>query len=182
MIQYIHELETHVMKLGEGVEAAIHCAAMLAGVDGEATMPGAAMAEAFGLSPSYLLKHLNALTAAGILESVPGPTGGYRLARATDCITLLDIVLAIEGREPAFRCGEIRQRGPAGVDVSAYAKPCGINVAMQKAERSYRASLAEVRLSDIVAKHMSDADPRSVAANCAFVERHQRPKKSTKQA
>ncbi|TIQ69731.1 MAG: transcriptional regulator, partial [Mesorhizobium sp.] len=39
------------MKLGEGVEAAIHCAAMLAGVEGAATMPGAAMAEAFGLSP-----------------------------------------------------------------------------------------------------------------------------------
>lgn len=33
------------MKLGEGVEAAIHCAAMLAGVDGDATMPAAAMAE-----------------------------------------------------------------------------------------------------------------------------------------
>ncbi|TIW41555.1 MAG: transcriptional regulator, partial [Mesorhizobium sp.] len=40
------------------------------------------------------------------------------------------------------------------------------------------------RLSDIVAQYRSDADPRSVAANCAFVERHQRPKKSssTKQA
>jgi DNA-binding IscR family transcriptional regulator len=69
------------MKLGEGVEAAIHCAAMLAGVEGDATLPASAMAEAFGLSPSYLLKHLNALTAADILESVPGPSGGYRLAR-----------------------------------------------------------------------------------------------------
>ncbi|TGQ42596.1 MULTISPECIES: Rrf2 family transcriptional regulator [unclassified Mesorhizobium] len=169
------------MKLSEGVEAAIHCAAMLAGVEGQGTLPGAAMAEAFGLSPSYLLKHLNALTAAGILESVPGPAGGYRLARATERITLLDIVLAIEGRDPAFRCGEIRQCGPARLDASAYAKPCGINVAMQKAERAYRAALAEARLSDIVAKHMRDADPRSVAANRAFVERHQRPQKSTKQ-
>jgi Rrf2 family protein len=172
------------MKLGEGVEAAIHCAAMLAGVEGAATMPGAAMAEAFGLSPSYLLKHLNALTASGILESVPGPSGGYRLARPAERITLLDIVLAVEGREPAFRCGEIRQRGPARLDASAYVKACGISVAMLKAERAYRAALAEARLSDIVAEYVSDADPRSVAANCAFVERHQRPQKSssTKQA
>ncbi len=44
------------MKLGDGVEAAIHCAAMLAGVDGDGTLPGNAMAEAFGLSPSYLLR------------------------------------------------------------------------------------------------------------------------------
>jgi Rrf2 family protein len=172
------------MKLGEGVEAAIHCAAMLASVDGEATMPASAMAEAFGLSPSYLLKHLNMLSASGILESVSGPAGGYRLARSSDRITLLDIVLAVEGREPAFRCGEIRRNGPARLDPSAYAKPCGINAAMLKAERAYRAALAEAKLSDIVAEYMTDADPRSVAAGCAFVARHQRPQKSssTKQA
>lgn len=165
------------MKLGEGVEAAIHCAAMLAGVEGSGTLSGATMAEAFGLSPSYLLKHLNLLSAAGILESVPGPAGGYRLARSAERITLLDIVLAVEGREPAFRCGEIRQRGPVKFDASAYAKPCGINAAMLKAERAYRAALAEARLSDIVADFMSTADRRVVAASCAFVERHQRPQK-----
>ena len=167
------------MKLGEGVEAAIHCAAMLAGVDGEATMPASAMAEAFGLSPSYLLKHLNMLTASGILESVSGPAGGYRLAQPAERITLLDIVLAIEGREPAFRCAEIRRNGPVRLDPSAYLKPCGINAAMLKAERAYRAALAEAKLSDIVAEYMSDADPRSVAAGCAFVARHQRPQKSS---
>jgi Rrf2 family protein len=152
---------------------------MLAGVEGQSTMPGAALAEVFGLSPSYLLKHLNQLTASGILESVPGPSGGYRLARTPERISLLDIVLAVEGREPAFRCSEIRQRGPARLDASAYVKPCGINAAMLKAERAYRAALAEARLSDIVAEYMTDADPRSVAANCAFVARHQRPQKSS---
>lgn len=167
------------MKLGEGVEAAIHCAAMLAGVEGNGTMPGAALAQAFGLSPSYLLKHLNSLTATGVLDSVPGPSGGYRLARASERISLLDIVLAIEGREPAFRCAEIRRQGPARLDASAYLKPCGINAAMLKAERAYRAALAEAKLSDIVAEYMSDGDPRSVAAGCAFVERHQRPQKSS---
>ncbi|RWA71192.1 Rrf2 family transcriptional regulator [Mesorhizobium sp.] len=166
------------MKLGEGVEAAIHCASMLAGVDGNSTMSGAAMAEAFGLSPSYLLKHLNQLTAAGILESVSGPSGGYRLARPAERITLLDIVLAVEGKEPAFRCGEIRQRGPVKIDASAYVKPCGINAAMLKAERAYRTALAEVKVSDIVANYAAEGDPRSIAASCAFVERHQRPQKS----
>ena len=166
------------MKLGEGVEAAIHCAATLAGVDGNSTLSGAAMAEAFGLSPSYLLKHLNMLTAARILESVPGPAGGYRLAQPAEHITLLDIVLAVEGREPAFRCGEIRRNGPVKIDASAYVKPCGINAAMLKAERAYRAALAEVKLSDIVATYAAEGDPRSIAANCAFVERHQRPQKS----
>ncbi|WP_378949838.1 RrF2 family transcriptional regulator [Mesorhizobium sp. ANAO-SY3R2] len=166
------------MKLGDGVEAAIHCAAMLAGIQGDGTMPGNAMAEAFGLSPSYLLKHLKALTAAKVLESVPGPSGGYRLARSAENITLLDIVLAIEGREPAFRCGEIRQKGSYALEPAVYVKPCGINVAMLKAERAYRVALSETRLSDIVADFNSDTDPRIVAASCAFVVQHQRPQKT----
>jgi Rrf2 family protein len=167
------------MKLSEGVEAAIHSAATLAGVEGGATMPGLALAEQFGLSASYLLKHLQALTAAGILESVPGPAGGYRLARAAERISLLDIVLAVEGPQPAFRCGEIRRNGPVRLPASAYVKPCGINAAMLRAEKAWRAALAEQKLSDIVADFATDADPRSVAAACAFVARHQRPQKSS---
>lgn len=167
------------MKLSEGVEAAIHCTAMLAGVEGEGTLPGSALAEAFGLSPSYLLKHLNALTNARILESVPGPAGGYRLARPAHRISLLDIVLAVEGALPAFRCGEIRRNGPVKLPASAYVKPCGINAAMLKAEKAYRAALAAEKLSDIVADFAADADPRSVAASCAFVARHQRLPKSS---
>lgn len=166
------------MKLSEGVEAAIHCAATLAGLEGGSTLPGAALAEQFGLSQSYLLKHLQALTAAGILESVPGPAGGYRLARAPERISLLDIVLAVEGPQPAFRCGEIRRNGPVTLPANAYVKPCGINAAMLRAEKAYRAALADEKLSDIVRDFMTDADPRSVAAACAFVERRQRPQKT----
>lgn len=68
------------MKLGDGVEAAIHCAALLAGLEDDATIPGFVLAEEFGLSSSYLLKHLKALTAASILQSVPGPSGGCRIS------------------------------------------------------------------------------------------------------
>ncbi len=166
------------MKLSEGVEAAIHSAAMLAGVEGGATMPASALAEAFGLSPSYLLKHLQALTAARILESVPGPSGGYRLARVPEKISLLDIVLAVEGPRPAFRCGEIRRNSPARIDASAYVQPCGISAAMLRAERAYRAALAAEKLSDIVTEFMADADPRVVHAACAFAAQHARPQKS----
>jgi Rrf2 family protein len=167
------------MKLSEGVEAAIHSATTLAGLESGATMPGSALAEQFGLSASYLLKHLQALTSAGILESVPGPAGGYRLARAPERISLLDIVLAVEGPQPAFRCADIRRNGPVKLPASAYVKPCGINAAMLRAEKAWRAALAAEKLSGIVADFMNDADPRSVAAACAFVERHQRPQKSS---
>lgn len=165
------------MKFGDGVEASIHCAALLAGLDDDATIPGSALAHRFGLSPSYLQKHLKALTSAGILESVPGAAGGYRLARAPECISLLDIVLAIEGRKPAFRCCEIRRRGPERLPASAYAKRCAINTAMLRAEQAWRAALGAERLSEIVAEFQHNADPRSVAASNAFLGRHRRPQK-----
>ena len=69
------------MKLSEGVEWGVHCAVVLAGLAPGATLPGKALAEYHGVSESYLLKHLKALTAAELLVSVPGPRGGYRLAR-----------------------------------------------------------------------------------------------------
>ncbi len=116
------------MKLSEGVEAAIHCATLLAQLEEGRAMPASALAEYHGLSPSYLLKHLKTLAAAGILESVPGPHGGYRLALSPDAITLLDVVLAIEGPKPAFRCAEIRQRGPGALEPRAYTRPCGIKL------------------------------------------------------
>src|SRR6186997_2852707 len=100
------------MKLGDGVEQAIHSVLLLSGLPVDGVLPASALAEYHGVSTSYLLKHLQALAGAGLLLSVPGPKGGYRLARAAAHISLLDIVLAIEGPEPAFRCAEIRQRGP----------------------------------------------------------------------
>lgn len=162
------------MKLGDGVEAAIHCTTALASLEGNATLPASALAEFHGLSPSYLLKHLKRLVADGILESVSGPAGGYRLAKPADNITLADVVLAIEGHSPAFRCSEIRQRGPAPLPTSAYPMPCGINRAMLRAEKAYRDALAATRISDLIADHEANSDPRVVARGCAFLSYAQR--------
>src|SRR3954469_19408245 len=127
------------MKLGDGVEQAIHSVTVLAGLTPGGVLAASALAEYHGVGTSYLLKHLQALSGAGILDTVPGPKGGYRLAKAPKEISLLDIVLAVEGSAPAFRCAEIRQRGPNPVSDRLFAQPCTINAAMLKAERVYRA-------------------------------------------
>lgn len=163
------------MKLGDGVEAAIHCTTVLAGLEGKATLPAAALAEYHGVSSSYLVKHLKKLVAEGVLESVSGPAGGYRLARPAARITLADVVLAVEGRQPAFRCTEIRQNGPGAPDASAYPDPCAINLAMLRAERAYRDALAQTTIADIVRTFLEGADPRVLAHGAAFCARYQRP-------
>ncbi|MBO0124418.1 MULTISPECIES: RrF2 family transcriptional regulator [Agrobacterium] len=162
------------MKLGDGVEQAIHSVGMLAGLSEGGVLSAAALAEFHGVSTSYLLKHLQSLSNAGIVATVPGPKGGYRLARATDRITLLDIVLAVEGPQPAFRCAELRQRGPNPLPGRYFTKPCGINAAMLKAEKVYRAELAKTSIADILGDLAATDDGGIAARGCAFLELNER--------
>lgn len=162
------------MKMSDGVEQAIHSVAMLASLSPDGVLSAAALAEFHGVSTSYLLKHLQSLSGAGILSTVPGPKGGYRLAKEPKGITLLDIVLAVEGPAPAFRCAEIRQRGPTPLPDRYFSKPCGINAAMLKAERAYRAELAKTTVADI-RTDLARADDGGIAARgCAFLELNER--------
>jgi len=162
------------MKLSDGVEQAIHSVTMLAGLDADAVLSASSLAEFHGVSTSYLLKHLQALSSAGILATVPGPKGGYRLARAPAAISLLDIVLAVEGPAPAFRCNEIRQRGPNPLPGRYFKAPCGINAAMLKAEKAYRAELAGVSVAGLIADLTQTDDGGIAARGCAFLDQHQR--------
>lgn len=164
------------MKMSDGVEQAIHCVALLAGISEHSVLSAAALAELHGVSASYLLKHLQALSNAGIVDTFPGPKGGYSLARAPTDISLLDILLAVEGPAPAFRCSEIRRRGPNPLHGSYFIKPCGINSAMLQAERAYRAALAKVAIADLVSEPNSSDRGAVAARSCAFIALNERRK------
>ena len=53
---------------------------------------------------SFAFKVLRKLLAAGILESIRGANGGYKLKKSPDDITLLDIIEAIEGLPTLNSC------------------------------------------------------------------------------
>ena len=137
------------MKMSEGVEWGLHCCTVLARLNEGETMAGRDLAEFFDLPPAYLLKNLRALARAGLLHTTSGPRGGYRLARPADEITLLDVVEAIEGGEPAYHCAEIRQRGPSALDREAYPEPCGIARAMWTAEEAWRDALRGTTIAEM---------------------------------
>lgn len=136
--------------MSDGVEWALHCCTLLAAVPDDQALPAAKLAEFHEVPPAYLAKQLQALTAAGITRSLPGPLGGYRLARPAAEISVLDVVLAVQGDDTAFRCGEVRQRGPASGPSSAYRRPCGIARTMWRAEDAWRAELAATTVGDLV--------------------------------
>jgi len=148
------------MKMSEGVEWGLHCALILGNLPPTTAMPAKALAELHGVSESYLLKHLKSMTAAGILESLPGPRGGYRLSRPATEVTVLDVVDAIEGKGPAFRCTEIRQRGPFPAPAEiCNRKACMISATMLRAERAWRDVLRAQTIADLGAEVVSDVEP-----------------------
>ncbi|MFD3805129.1 RrF2 family transcriptional regulator [Streptomyces sp. NPDC058611] len=150
--------------MSEGVEWALHSCVNLAWSGPERAVSAARLAAWHDLPAAYLNKQLQALARAGILTSSPGPRGGFRLARPLAEISLMDVVAAVEGPEEAFRCAEIRRRGPggapAGADTGADtgdpravppapAAACAIAHAMTRADLAWRQALAAQDLDGI---------------------------------
>ncbi|MFF0609958.1 RrF2 family transcriptional regulator [Nocardia tengchongensis] len=146
------------MLMGEGVEWGLHCCVALAWLDDHAPIATARLAEIFELPPEYLKKRLQPLVREGILDSTPGARGGYRLARAPERLTLMDVVAAVEGRTEAFRCTEIRRRGAGAARASTeFDKPCGIAAAMGRAELAWRRELSGQTVADLMAATPANA-------------------------
>lgn len=137
--------------MSEGVEWALHTCLNLAWVEDGRAVPAAILADYFKLPPAYLNKQLQALVRAGIVTSVPGPRGGFRLARKPVDISLLDVVVAIEGAEDAFQCRQILREAPDGDPAVDYREACVISQAMRKAELAWRAELARQTLAEVQA-------------------------------
>jgi Rrf2 family protein len=158
------------MKLSDGVEWGLHCCTLLALIPADAALPAARLAEFHGVPAAYLAKHLQALSRAGIVEAVAGKHGGYRMVRPASDVTLLDVVEAIEGRAPAFRCTEIRQRGPAALPAQEYRVACSITRAMYKAEAAWRDELRSQTIADLLRSLATDVNPTAAVKAAAWVQ------------
>lgn len=148
----------------------MHCCTVLALLPPDKALPAGKLAEFHGVPAAYLAKHLQSLSRAGIVESLAGPRGGYRLARAASAITLWDVVAAVEGTEPAFRCTEIRQRGPAAVGPSGYRVACTITRAMHRAEQAWRSELQAETVAGLVGQLATSVHPKAAVKAAAWFE------------
>lgn len=151
------------MKMGQGVEWSIHCCALLAALPDNRTLRLEKIAEFYDLPVPYLRKHFQSLSRAGLVNTTPGPKGGYRLAKPAQDISLLDIYQALEGKEPAFRCNEIRRQGPNTCGQKLYPVACNIATSMWRAEAAWQKELADVSIADVI----RDAAPQISEARVA---------------
>lgn len=145
------------MKIGKGVEWVAHTCCILALLPPDSALSKEALAEFLGVPAPYLAKQLQALSRAGIVITQRGASGGYRLAKSPQELSLWEITAAVEGTTPSFRCTEVRRNGPCGAPSEECPGPCHIAAAFQHAEAGYRQALAAVPLSALVAGGAQDA-------------------------
>ena len=109
--------------------------------DGRRSVARIAASEA--IPPRILPSVMRLLTRAGLVEAQTGRTGGYRLARRADRISLLDIIEAVEGDTRRRTC--ILRGGPCPV-----IGLCNVHDVFSSAQEALRASLATATLAGVV--------------------------------
>ncbi len=126
------------MQFSVGVEYSLHCLLYLVDVSDNRTIGIKDLAAYQGVSESYLSKFFAKLKKEGIVESIPGAKGGYRLAKLPEEISFWDVVRAIEGPESFFKCCEVRQNAiildTENLPDSCTKYPCLIHSVMLEAE------------------------------------------------
>ena len=101
------------------------------------------LADITELSVPTVSKVLKKMAKDGILISERGVNGGYRLARAATCISVSDIVQAIDGPVALARC----QR-PEGCDC-AFQNGCITRLSWHRLNNAVEDAFASVSLADL---------------------------------
>lgn len=86
-----------LLRISEAASLALHTVTVLS-AKGDSTTTTHEIATGLRVSEAHLSKVLQRLTKAGIVESVRGPKGGFRLRKSGDRVSLLDVYEAMEGR------------------------------------------------------------------------------------
>ena len=154
------------MQYSIGVEYGLHCLVYLIDIPPDSSIGIKDLSAFQGISETYLSKIFAKLAKAGIVSSVPGVKGGYRLAKSPEEISFWDVVEAIEGIKPIFQCKNIKDNGllvrdKQSSNCCSETSACVINLVMLEAEENMRNSLRNKTLSwlnkeldHVLSKHM----------------------------
>ena len=129
------------MKLTRASSYALHALAHMAAQAPGQPLASHHIAEARGIPERFLLKVLKPLVSAGVLRSVKGPNGGYRLARPATQVTVLEVIEAAEG--------PIRGLAPSTGAESAAKLDARLEEVCNEVAGLVRDRLGKVKLSDL---------------------------------
>ena len=168
-----------------GVEYGIHCLIFLVGNCGDTREASVReLAELQGVPQDYLAKIFTKLAKAKLVVATEGVRGGFKLARPSDEISVLDIVNAIDGQKLIFDCREIRGRCAVfegETPAWALAGPCSVHAVMMTAQKRMEDALAQQTLLDL-ARRVGRKAPAEFGAKVEDWINDRREKKSSAQA
>jgi Rrf2 family transcriptional regulator, iron-sulfur cluster assembly transcription factor len=124
-----------------GLRAMIH----IATCNPEVPVRGEDIARDAGLPQPFLSKILKTLASKGILHSVRGPGGGFRLARRPEEISLLNVVEAIDGTTQFDGCA-------LGWKACLDDDPCPLHESWKQVRADLKAYLVRTTVADL-ARH-----------------------------
>lgn len=110
---------------------------------GQARINAAQLAEETGIPLPTVQKLVSKLSAAGLLRSVRGAGGGFKLARPAAAVTLADIIEAIEGPIAMTACCE------TGKHDCAMEGSCSVQPHWAHVNNAVRGALAGVSLTSL---------------------------------
>jgi Rrf2 family iron-sulfur cluster assembly transcriptional regulator len=98
------------------------------------------------ISADYVAQIFRSLQAAGLVEGVKGPGGGYRLARDAATITAADVIQAVEGPVALVHCA---LPGPNDEPACERVDGCVTHLLWKQLSQAMTDVLASVSLEDL---------------------------------
>lgn len=138
------------MKITSQEEYGLRCLLQLARVEGGQSLTIPEIATQEGLSTPYVAKLLGVMRQAGLIESVRGRSGGYRLAK-TPAEVSLGTVMKVLG-EPLFDAPGFcdRHRGTEGDGPCVHQGGCTLRALWHTLEHWMRQALDQITLTDLL--------------------------------
>jgi Rrf2 family protein len=135
---------------GAGAEYALHSLLVIAARSKPVSVRDLATFQE--LPERYLAKLFSRLQRAGLVDAIEGISGGFRLSRLPEQITVRDVLEAVDPNRALFECAEIRRhcalfgKQPPVWSVSGM---CRIHLFMKEAEGVLQSVLASKTLADL---------------------------------
>ena len=131
-----------MLRISKLTDYGIVLLARVAAAPRDAQLSARELAERAALPLPAASKMLKQLTTAGLLESLRGAKGGYRLVRSPEAITVAEIVHALEGPIALMDC----TAGPGHCEQEAR---CTVSEPWHRINRAVHDALARVTLADL---------------------------------
>ena len=122
----------------------------LARGSGNGLLSARRIALAMDIPVRFLPQVLGDLQRGGLVEAMPGRSGGYRLARDPSKISLLEVIEAIEGDSRRRSC--VLRGGPCGADGT-----CDVHDVFAAGQEAIRGHFAASMLADLAGPATSQA-------------------------